>query len=197
MTMNACFKSSCSSVAATVILALGLAGCGAPEGSTAGGVARSSISSDELLTGAWSYVPSASCGSSQSGTVTGNDMSFRAGGYCSSGNGVPFRGFTFEQPVAVEAGGTYELTLTLSNFNGWLGFIPTQFTATIAGVTQTARATSASAVTLSFAIDSVPPGPSTITFNVRPPAAGVGPVNGGIYLTEEGCDVQLSLVRTN
>jgi hypothetical protein len=211
MTMNGevtCFQHR--GLLAATILSFGLIGCSAaPEGAktedkarvsaaaTASDDAAPSAPAGELLTGTWTYVPEASCGSTQFGTVNGNELSFSAGGYCSGGNGVPFAGFTYAQPVDVEAGGTYDLTLTLSDFNGWLGFIPTSFTATIAGVTQKVSATSASVIDLTFAIDTLPPGPTTITFNVRPPAGGVGPVNGGIYLTEEGCDVNLSLVRTN
>jgi hypothetical protein len=208
--MSACVTCS-PSLVATMILAFGLVGCGAPpDESSARDPARASVAanasdptaavqSGELLTGSWTYVPSASCGASQFGTSNGNDLSFAAGGYCSGGNGVPFQGFTFEQPVAVAAGGIYDLTLTLSSFNGWLGFIPTRLTASIAGVTQSAQATTSSApvIHLTFPIDALPPGTPTITFNIRPPAAGVGPVNGGIFLTEEGCDVHLSLVRTN
>jgi len=191
-------------------------GAGAANGSNAAGAASGSNDSTatngstgdqtttaaqagELLTGTWSYVAAASCGATPFGKVDGNNLTISSGGYCSGGNGLPFHGFTYEQPVVVEAGGTYDLKLTLSNFNGWLGFIATQFTATIAGVTRTAQATASgpSVIDLSFPIDTLPPGPTTVQFNVRPPAAGVGPVNGGIYLTEEGCTVNLSLVRTN
>jgi hypothetical protein len=108
---------------------------------------------------------------------------------------VPYAGFTYEQPVTIEAGATYDLKLTLSAFNGWLSFIPTQFTATIGGVTKTASATSASVIDLTFA--GVPAGATTVRINIRPPAGGVGPVGGGIYLTEEGCTTNLSLTRTN
>ncbi len=196
------FQRNCSLVGAA--LAFALVGCSAtPEGAKSETTSAQTASDDpapsatELLTGTWTYVPDASCGAAPFGTVSGNELSFSAGGYCSGGNGVPFAGFTYQQPVAVEAGGTYDLTLTLSDFNGWLGFIPTSFTATIAGVTQKVSASSASVIELTFAIDTLPPGPTTITFNVHPPAGGVGPVNGGIYLTEEGVDVGLSLTRTN
>jgi hypothetical protein len=177
------------------MLALGLVGATPAGAETA--TADCVHAPKELLTGTWTYVPDASCGTTPFGTVTGNELAFSAGGYCSGGNGVPFAGFTYEQPVDVKAGRTYDLTLTLSDFNGWLDFIPTSFTVTIAGVTQTVSATSAESVELTFAIDTVPPGPTTITFNVHPPAGGVGPVNGGIYLTEEGVTADLSLVRTN
>jgi hypothetical protein len=205
MKMNAnrsSFQRGCS-LAAT-ILAFGLAGCGATPGGDQRETASAQTASDdaapsagELLTGTWTYVPAASCGAAQFGAVNGNELSFSAGGYCSGGNGVPFAGFTYQQPVDVEAGGTYDLTLTLSNFNGWLGFIPTSYTATIAGVTHEVSATSASVIDLTFAIDTLPPGPTTIAFNVHPPAGGIGPVNGGIYLTEEGSTIDLSLTRTN
>ena len=185
------FQRKCSFVGA--LLALGLVGA-TPAGAE---TADCTQAPKELLSGAWTYVPAASCGATPFGTVTGNELAFSAGGYCSGGNGVPFAGFTYEQPVDVEAGHTYDLTLTLSDFNGWLGFIPTTFTVTIAGVTQTVSATSAESVDLTFVIDTLPPGPTTITFNVHPPAGGVGPVNGGIYLTEEGVTADLSLVRVH
>jgi hypothetical protein len=212
MTMNArptCFKANGPVLPAMMILGVALAGCGAPPADPASpGASRASVAANadeatpaaqpgELLTGTWSYVPSVSCGANPIGTVNGNDLSFPSGAYCTTGNGIPFDGFTFEQPVDVEAGGTYDLTLTLSNFNGWLGFIPTQLTASIAGVSRSAQATSASVIDLTFPIDTLPPGPTTVRFTVRPPAAGVGPVNGGIFLTEEGCNVHLSLQRTN
>ena len=201
-TKRSSFQRRCS-LAATM-LAFGLVGCGATPGGAKSEATSAQTAGDdaapgatELLTGTWTYVPDASCGASQFGTVNGNELSFSAGGYCSGGNGVPFAGFTYQQPVTVEAGGTYDLTLTLSNFNGWLGFIPTSYTATIAGVTHEVSATSASVIDLTFAIDTLPPGPTTITFNVHPPAGGVGPVNGGIYLTEEGSTIDLSLTQTN
>lgn len=196
MKSNRNWQRKCSFAGA--LLALGLVGA-----TPAGAESATAVTADcvhapkELLASAWTYVPEASCGTAQFGTVNGNELSFAAGGYCSGGNGVPFAGFTYEQPVDVEAGRTYDLTLTLSNFNGWLDFIPTTFTITIAGVTQTVSATSAESVDLTFAIGALPPGPTTITINVRPPAGGVGPVNGGIYLTEEGVTAELSLVRVH
>jgi hypothetical protein len=188
----------CSSLASSVLLAFAVGGCsGAPGDATARGASAVSVQPGELLAQAWQYDPSASCGSSSLGAINGNDMSFSAGEYCSEGDGQAFRGFTYEQPVNVVTGGTYQLTLTLSNFNGWLGFIPTQFTASLAGVSQTAQATGDSTVTMTFTVGAASSGASTITFNARPPAGGVGPVNGGIFLTEEGCNVALSLVQTN
>jgi hypothetical protein len=196
--------SKCSFVTATMTFVFGLAGCNAaPDDSSGRGSSALSVTSNaasqpgELLTGSWEYVPSASCGSVEYGTINGNNMSFGSGGSCSEGDGQPFNGFTFEQPVDVVVGGTYDLTLAISNFNGWLDFISTQFSASIAGVSQMAEATSDSLLHLTFTIGGLPTGTPAITFNFRPPAAGVGPVNGGIFLTEEGCDVVLSLVRTN
>lgn len=190
------------SLAATILVTMGLAGCGAPAGDataqTGSELSAPATQPANLLAGTWQYVAPASCGSNPYGTVNGDEIAFGSGYYCSEGDGQPFLGFTFEQPVSVAAGSTYELTLDLSNFNGWLGFIPSQFTATIAGVSQTAQASSSTSnVQMTFALGALPPGTPTITFNFRPPAAGIGPVNGGIFLTEEGCDVTLSLVQTS
>jgi hypothetical protein len=198
MTMTPSFLPHGLSVGLVIISASCVSGCGAspesPAGQGASNLSASLADSAELLSGTWQYVPSASCGSNPYGAVNGNAISFGSGYYCSEGNGQAFSGFTFEQPVNVVAGGTYELALDLSNFNGWLGFIPSQLSATIAGVKQTAQATSGtSVVKLTFVLGDLPPGPPTITFTFRPPAAGIGPVNGGIFLTEEGCDVALSL----
>jgi hypothetical protein len=196
-----CFPGGIS-LANAILAAVGLTGCSAPVGdATAQSGSELSAPATQpanLLAGPWQYVASASCGQNPFGTVNGDEIAFGSGYYCSEGDGQPFLGFTFEQPVAVVAGGTYELTLDLSNFNGWLGFIPSQFTATIAGVSQTAQATSStSLLQMTFALGALPPGTPTVTFNFRPPAGGIGPVNGGIFLTEEGCDVSVSLVQTN
>ena len=186
----------------TCAFVIGLAGCqtAPPESSRSAALdSTDSGSAANLLAGPWQFV-SSDLTPNDSYTIgvggDGNAIAVDWDGYYSwSGNwSTGFVGYTFAQPAALAAGGTYALALTVSDVSNP---IPVVLDATLSGggaqqaVTQFGNGTA----TLTFTV--ADPGTTPTVSLVAHPALGhVGPLySTGILF--QSYTVTASLTRTN
>jgi hypothetical protein len=188
-----------ASLFTAAVCAVALAGCGvAPEGDDVGSSApalkiAAHCTQPNLLAGPWTLA-SSDLTPATSFSSDGNSVNLTWSGYYRwSGTWASgFRGYTFEQPVNVVAGGRYRLTLTVSNLSNP---IPAVLYASLSGggAEQLKSTQVNGALTYDFTVGD--PGATPVLDVTAHPALGhVGPIDGtGILI--QSYSVSASLTR--
>jgi hypothetical protein len=193
-----------SSLLTAAVCAAALAGCGvAPEGDDVGRSAQpltATISTDcqhqnqNLLAGPWVQV-SSDLTPANSFSVDGNSINLNWSGYY-RWNGTwasGFRGYTFEQPVSVVAGGSYRLTLTVSSLSNPIPAV-LRVSLSGAGAEQQQMTQSNATLTYDFTVSGDPGATPVLDVTAHPALGHIGPVEGtGILI--QSYTVTASLTR--
>ena len=147
-----------------------------------------------LLAGPWAQV-SSDLTPATSFTVDGNSIDLNWSGYYRwSGTWASgFRGYTFEQPVSVVDGGSYRLTLTVSNLSNP---IPAVLWAQLsgAGAEQKQWTKANGTLTYDFTVSGDPGATPVLDVTAHPALGHIGPVEGtGILI--QSYTITASLTR--
>jgi hypothetical protein len=149
---------------------------------------------EELLAGPWALA-SSDIQPSTSFTIDGNAINLSWSGYYRwSGTWASgFAGYTFAQPVAIVEGGSYRLTLTVSNLSNP---IPAVLRASLsgAGAEQQQSTQVNGTLTFDFTVDSDPGAAPVLDVTAHPALGHIGPLDG-IGILIQSYTVTASLVR--